>query len=62
MNPIHFIITCVIVGVVLWLVNAYVPMSPGVKKVMNIGAVVLLVLWLLLTVLGVANIGAIRID
>jgi hypothetical protein len=47
---------------VLWLINAYVPMSPGVKKVMNIGAVVLLVLWLLLTVLGVANIGAIRID
>ena len=62
MNPIQFIVTCVIVGVVLWLINKYVPMSPQIKQIMNIGAAILLVLWLLLSVLGVANLGAIRID
>ena len=62
MNPIHFIVVCLVVGVVLWLINTYVPMASGVRKVMNIGAVVLLVLWLLLTVLGITNLGAIRID
>jgi hypothetical protein len=62
MNPIYFIVVCLVVGVVLWLINTYVPMASGVKKVMNIGAVVLLVLWLVLTLLGVTDLGAIRID
>lgn len=62
LNPIHFIVTCVIVGFVLWLINKYVPMSPQIKQIMNIGAAILLALWLVLTLLGVANIGAIRID
>lgn len=62
MNPIHFIVVCLVVGVVLWLINNYVPMSPQIKRVMNVGAAVLLVLWLLLTVLGITDLGAIRID
>lgn len=62
MNPIHFIVVCLVVGVVLWLINTYVPMSPQIKRVMNVGAAVLLVLWLLLTVLGITDLGAIRID
>jgi hypothetical protein len=62
MSIVHFIVVCLIVGVVLWLINTYVPMSPQIKRVMNIGAAVLLVLWLVLTILGVTDLGAIRID
>jgi len=62
MNPIHFIVVCVIVGFVLWLINKYVPMSPQIKQIMNIGAAILLALWLVLTLLGVTDLGAIRID
>lgn len=61
MDLISLVITLVVVGVVLWLVNNYVPMDPAIKKVLNIAVVVLVVLWLLLSVLGVANLGAIRV-
>lgn len=61
MDLISLIITLVVVGVVLWLVNNYVPMDPAIKKVLNIAVVVLVVLWLLLSVLGVANLGSVRV-
>ncbi len=36
-----------VVGIILWAINTYVPMQPGIKKVMNIGVIVLLILWLI---------------
>lgn len=51
---IHFIVSCLIVGLVLWLINRFFPeMDPRVKQVMNIGAIVLLILELILDVTGV---------
>lgn len=37
----------VVVGVVLWLVNTYIPMDGKIKRILNIVVVVLLVIWLL---------------
>ena len=37
----------VIVGVILWLVNAYVPMDKKIKTILNIVVVILVILWLL---------------
>ena len=62
MDLVTLIVTLVVVGVVLWLINTYVPMQSNIKRLLNIAVVVLVVLWLLLSVLGVANLGAIRID
>lgn len=36
-----------VVGVVLWLVNSYIPMEATVKKILNAVVVIVLVLWLL---------------
>jgi hypothetical protein len=44
---ISIIVTLVIVGVLLWLVNTYIPMDEKIKKITNIVAVLLVVLWLL---------------
>jgi 1-acyl-sn-glycerol-3-phosphate acyltransferase len=41
------IITLVVVGVLLWLVNAYIPMQPMIKNILNIVVVIAVVLWLL---------------
>jgi len=35
------------VGVLLWLVNTYIPMQPTVKKILNAVVIIALVLWLL---------------
>jgi len=47
MSILPIIITIVIVGVLLWLVNTYVMMDGKIKKILNIVVVILLILWLL---------------
>ena len=37
----------VAIGVILWLVNSYIPMDAKIKQVLNIVVVVAVVLWLL---------------
>jgi len=43
----HVIIVLIIIGVLLWLVNNYIPMAGSIKKILNIVVVILVVLWLL---------------
>ena len=40
-------IVLVVVGVVLWLINNYVPMDRKIKNILNIVAVIVVVIWLL---------------
>jgi hypothetical protein len=47
MSLITLVITLVVVGVILWLVNTYIPMDGKIKKVLNIVVMVVVVLWLL---------------
>lgn len=47
MSLISVLITLVIVGVLLWLVNNYLPMDGKMKKVLNIAVLILVALWLL---------------
>ncbi|HCY00160.1 MAG TPA: hypothetical protein DG754_08480 [Bacteroidales bacterium] len=41
------IIVILIVGVILWLVNSYIPMQRTIKTILNVVVVVILVIWLL---------------
>jgi hypothetical protein len=54
MSLIGLIITLVVVGVLLWLLNTYVPMDAKIKSIINILVVIVVVIWLLqaLGVLG----------
>jgi uncharacterized BrkB/YihY/UPF0761 family membrane protein len=40
------IIVLVVVGVLLWLINTYVPMDAKMKKILNIVAIIAVILWL----------------
>ncbi len=53
MDLLTLIVVLVAVGFLLWAVNTYVPMAPGVKNLLNVAVVVLLVLWLLTSLFGV---------
>lgn len=61
MDLITLIVVCVVVGVALWLINTYVPMDANIKKVLNVAVVVLLVLWIVVSVLGVTHLGTVRV-
>ncbi len=47
MPLIHVIIVLVVVGVLLWLVNNYIPMAGSIKTILNAVVVIVVVLWLL---------------
>jgi hypothetical protein len=47
MPLINLVIVLIVVGVLLWLVNAYIPMDGKIKNILNIVVVIAVVLWLL---------------
>lgn len=47
MPLINLLLVLIVVGVLLWLVNTYIPMDRKIKNILNIVAVVIVVLWLL---------------
>lgn len=47
MPLINVLFVLVIVGVVLWLVNTYIPMDAKIKSILNIVVVIGVVIWLL---------------
>jgi len=49
MSLIGLVITLVVVGVLLWLRNNYVPMDGKIKRIINVVVVIVVVIWLLQT-------------
>jgi hypothetical protein len=41
------VLTLVVVGVLLWLVNTYIPMAGSIKSILNAVVVIVVVVWLL---------------
>jgi hypothetical protein len=54
MPLISVVITLIVVGVLLWLVNTYIPMDGKIKKILNVVVVICVVVWLLYA-FGVIN-------
>lgn len=52
MTLIGLIIVLVIIGLVLWLINTFIPMDPKVKAILNVVVIIILVLWLVQTLFG----------
>ena len=47
MPLINVVVTLIVVGVLLWLVNNYIPMDGKIKQILNIVVVICVVIWLL---------------
>ena len=52
MDLITLVIVLIVVGVLLWLVNTYIPMDAKIKQILNVVVVIAVVLWLLSVFLG----------
>jgi predicted membrane metal-binding protein len=44
---VEVVIVLIVVGVLLWLINTYIPMAGAVKSLLNAVVVIALVVWLL---------------
>jgi len=61
MPLLNLIITLIVVGVLLWLVNTYIPMDRKIKSILNAVVVIAVILWLL-SVFGIlGDISGIRV-
>ncbi len=47
MNLLNIVMTLIIVGVGLWVVNSYIPMAASIKKILNVVVIVVVCVWLL---------------
>ncbi len=47
MSLISVLVVLVVVGVLLWLINTYLPMDGKIKKILNVVAIIIVILWLL---------------
>lgn len=54
MPLVHIFLVLIVVGVLLWLVNSFIPMARPIKSILNAVAVIFVVLWLL-NVFGVLH-------
>jgi len=61
MSLISLVVTLIVVGVLLWLVNTYIPMDGKIKKILNIVVVICVVIWLLYAFGILGHAGDIRV-
>lgn len=47
MPLIEIVVVLIVVGVLLWLINSYIPMAPAIKSLLNAVVVIVLIVWIL---------------
>ena len=47
MPLLNLIVPLVVIGVVLWLINNYIPMASSIKRILNVVVVVIVAVWVL---------------
>jgi undecaprenyl pyrophosphate phosphatase UppP len=47
MPLVHIVLVLIVVGVLLWLINTYIPMDAKIKSLLNIVVLIAVIIWLL---------------
>ena len=61
MPLISLVVTLIVIGVLLWLVNTYIPMDEQIKRILNIVVIIAVVLWILSMFVGFGHLGGMRV-
>ena len=61
MPLIQVIFILVVVGVILWLINKFIPMEANIKQILNVVVIIFVVIWLLSLFIGFGSLSSIRI-
>jgi hypothetical protein len=61
MPLIHVLVVLIVVGVVLYLINTYIPMAGSIKAILNAVVVIFVVLWLLSVFGLIGELSSIRV-
>ena len=58
----NIILVLIVVGVLLWLINTYIPMDSKIKSIRNIVVVILVVIWLLQAFGVLGSLNGVRVN
>lgn len=47
MTLIDIVLVFVVVGLIMWLINAFIPMAAGIKSLLNVVVFVVVLIWVL---------------
>lgn len=61
MPLIQLVIVLVVVGLILWVINRYIPMQSTIKSILNVVVVIVVILWLLSVFGLIGDLRSIRI-
>ena len=61
MSLLSLLITLIVVGVLLYMVNRYIPMASSIKTILNVVVVVFVCIWLLQSLGIVSGLPSIRV-
>ena len=61
MPLISLLVVLIAVGVILWLINTYIPMDAKIKSILNVVVVIVVILWLLQAFGILGNLNNVRI-
>jgi hypothetical protein len=61
MPLIQLVLVLVVVGMILWVINSYIPMQSTIKKILNVIVVIGVIIWLLSVFGFIGNILSIRV-
>ena len=61
MPLINIVIVLIIAGVLLWLVNTYIPMAGAIKTILNVVVVLAICVWLLQSLGLIGDISGFRV-
>jgi small-conductance mechanosensitive channel len=57
----QLVIILVVVGVVLWVINSYIPMQSTIKKILNVVVIIVVIVWLLSVFGFIGKLSTIRV-
>lgn len=61
MSLVNLVVTLIVVGVLLWLVNTYIPMDRKIKSILNVVVVIAVILWILSGTGLLGGLGSMRV-
>jgi len=61
MPLLQVVLVLIVVGVVLWLINRFIPMAGSIKTILNAVVVIVVVLWLLSVFGVIGSLSSIRV-
>lgn len=62
MSLLSIIVVIVVVGVLLWAINSFIPMDAKIKRILNVVVVIALILWLLQAFGILGSLSGVRVD